>query len=74
MRKPGFALFLFLIWGCASSNSNSASCIDPEAIDPQANCYQVYQPVCGCDGNTYSNDCFARINGVKEWTTGECEK
>jgi hypothetical protein len=33
----------------------------------------VFDPVCGCDGVTYSNSCVAfYLGGVTAWTTGEC--
>ena len=35
-------------------------------------CYEIYQPICGSDGITYSNDCKARVAGITEFTTGEC--
>jgi hypothetical protein len=35
-------------------------------------CAAVYDPVCGCNGETYSNACFARCE-VFFWTPGECE-
>ena len=36
------------------------------------NCYEIWEPICGCDGDTYSNDCYAYYHGVTEWTEGEC--
>lgn len=33
------------------------------AFRPEA-CLDVWNPVCGCDGNTYSNACYAALHGV----------
>ena len=35
-------------------------------------CSAIYAPVCGSDKVTYCNDCYARNDGIKEWTEGEC--
>jgi hypothetical protein len=36
-------------------------------------CFEIYDPVCGCDGMTYGNDCVRASAGVSLDYIGECE-
>jgi len=50
------------------------NCVDPALRKPDGICPMNYDPVCGCNDQTYSNACAAEIDGVKKWTKGACEK
>ena len=35
-------------------------------------CPEIFDPVCACDGTTYSNDCFRLMAGAQKDHDGEC--
>ena len=54
--------------------SGEVDCVDQDQIDNDMLCTQQYEPVCGCNNVTYSNDCYAYYyGGVTSWVQGECE-
>ena len=68
-----------IIWGCEDNDSANSQtccnsgCIDESKISDDYNCDDYYEPVCGCNGITYGNKCYAENAGVTEWTEDECD-
>ena len=59
---------------CSSEDKIEDSCIDESIIDKFSVCIEIYQPVCGCDGITYPNSCYAaNFNGITSYTDGACD-
>lgn len=68
-----FYALIVLIFNSSFGNLQAQNCIDTSLMNPNAGCFDIYVPVCGCDGVTYSNSCYAVIfGGVTSFTEGPC--
>ena len=71
MKLTSCFLLLLVMLGCHEKDTDLQCNERPR--DSSA-CYTNYDPVCGCNKKTYSNDCEARAYGITNFTMGACEK
>ncbi len=69
--KNIFALLLAFLFISCDDEDSSTPCQLSEKDEDMA-CIEIYQPVCGCNKETYSNSCYAERDGVTSWSEGEC--
>ena len=60
MKKLLFFSTLALLFLGSCEKKSGSECIDRTLVNKEIVCTADYNPVCGCDGETYSNACVAK--------------
>ncbi len=70
LGRTTLLLSLGLVFLCAQT-----SCDKNCKATPKEDCFctQQYDPVCGCNKETYGNACTAECNGITDFKKGVCK-
>jgi Kazal-type serine protease inhibitor domain len=67
------SIAVFLTASTCKKTNVVDNCLE-KAMKTDCVCYEIYKPVCGCNGKTYSNDCIARCQNITQFKEGACPK
>ena len=74
MHKIRFILLIILCAIVSFATAQDVATPDVEVPTESAACTMQYDPVCSVGGQTYSNECMARVAGAEVSTMGVCPK
>ena len=57
---------------CSKPDGDCEGAGECRRLPEEENCPRLYEPVCGCDGETYTNSCRAHVAGVSIAHYGAC--
>lgn len=63
----------YCLFGIKGGDPCGADGLPGVCVERPIACLTIHDPVCGCDGRTYSNACYAAGAGVNVAYPGECE-
>ena len=65
-------IFTLILGVSACSASQSSTDNHTSSVTSALSCTAKFNPVCGNDGRTYGNSCYAKLNGVNSNSEGKC--
>lgn len=70
--KHKLAIGISLIALSFTLGACNKTCNDVEQLDINCHYDSIYDPVCGCNGKTYTNSGEAACYGISSYTPGKC--